>query len=44
MTAKSLIIASAAAALFIAGGSGMAAAESHEDAKVKCDGANSCKG
>ncbi len=44
MNAKSLIIASAAAALFIAGRAGMAAAEDSDDATVKCDGANSCKG
>ena len=43
MNAKSFIIASAAAALFIAGGSGMATA-GDDEAKVKCDGANSCKG
>jgi hypothetical protein len=44
MNAKSFIIASAAAALFIAGGAGMAGAEEGDDAKIKCDGANSCKG
>ena len=44
MNAKSFVIASAAAALFIAGGSGIAGAEHHEEAKVKCEGANECKG
>ena len=44
MNAKSFVIASAAAALFIAGGAGMATAEEHGDAEIKCDGANSCKG
>ncbi len=44
MNAKSFIIASAAAALFIAGGAGMASAEESDDAKIKCDGVNSCKG
>jgi hypothetical protein len=43
MKAKSLIIASAAAALFIAGGAGVGAAEAN-DAKIKCEGANGCKG
>ena len=43
MNVKSLIIASAAAALFIAGGAGVGAAEGH-DAKIKCEGANACKG
>jgi len=44
MNAKSFIIASAAAALFIAGGSGTAIAEEGDDAKVQCNGVNSCKG
>ena len=38
-------LASAAAVLFVAGIGGPAAAEHHEAAeKVKCEGANSCKG
>lgn len=45
MKAKSFLIASAAAAMFIAGGAGIAAADQNEgDAKIKCEGANSCKG
>ena len=45
MKARSFILASAAATLFVAGTSGIATAEHHEgDAKVKCEGANSCKG
>ena len=45
MKARSLILASAAASLFIGGAAGIAAAEHHEgDAKIKCEGANSCKG
>ena len=45
MKVKSFIFASAAAAMFVAGGAGIAAADHHEsDAKVKCEGVNSCKG
>ena len=45
MKAKSFLFASAAAAMFVAGGAGLASADHHEgDAKVKCEGANSCKG
>jgi hypothetical protein len=45
MKAKSFILASAAAAMFVAGGAGMATADHHEgDAKIKCDGGNGCKG
>ena len=45
MKVKSFVFASAAAAMFVAGGAGMAAADHHEgDAKIKCEGANSCKG
>ena len=45
MKAKSFIFASAAAAMFVAGGAGIAAADHHEgDAKIKCEGSNSCKG
>jgi len=43
MKAKSVIFASAAAAMFIAGGAGIAAAEDGA-AKIKCEGVNSCKG
>ena len=43
MKAKSFILASAAAALFVSGGAVTATADSHET-KVKCEGANSCKG
>ena len=49
MNAKSFIIASAAAAMFIAGGAAAGAHEGHEhdadtDAKIKCEGVNACKG
>ena len=44
MNAKSFIIASAAAVLFTAGGSGMASAEEGDEAEIKCEGVNSCKG
>jgi len=44
MKIKSFIFASAAAALFVAG-AGVATADEHgDDAKIKCDGVNSCKG
>jgi len=45
---KKTVIASAAAALFALGAAGTATADGQarggEDAKVKCDGANACKG
>ena len=47
MKTRSAIVAASAAALFLAGFAGMAAAEgnaSGADAKVKCEGVNSCKG
>ena len=46
MKTKSFLLASAAATLFIAGGAGVATAEHHEagEAKIKCEGGNSCKG
>ena len=46
MNAKGFVIATAAAALFVAGGAISAGAEHHEggDAKIKCEGANACKG
>ena len=45
MKATSFILASAAAALFVAG-AGVATADHHEggEAKIKCEGANGCKG
>jgi uncharacterized membrane protein len=45
MIGKSSLIAAAAAGLFLAGASGAASADHHEgDAKIKCEGVNSCKG
>ena len=44
MKTRSAVIASAAAALFVAGLAGAAYAEGGSDAKVKCEGVNSCKG
>ena len=46
MKTRSALVASAAAALFVAGLAGAASAEEHAgtDAKVKCEGVNSCKG
>lgn len=45
MKTRSALIVSAAAALFLAGVSGAARAEeAGADAKVKCEGVNSCKG
>ena len=45
MKAKSFLLASAAAALFVAGGAGVATADHHESGeKMKCEGANGCKG
>lgn len=42
MKSRSIVLASAAAALFVAGGAGMATADEGE--KIKCEGVNSCKG
>ncbi|MEE8508640.1 MAG: hypothetical protein V3T07_06200 [Myxococcota bacterium] len=45
MNAKSFVLASAAAALFVAGGAGTAVAEEEgEAAKIHCEGVNGCKG
>jgi hypothetical protein len=45
MRARSAFVASAAAALFLAGFAGAAhAEEGGTDAKIKCEGVNSCKG
>jgi len=45
MRTRSAIVASAAAALFLAGAAAAAHADqSATDAKVKCEGVNSCKG
>jgi len=46
MNSKSFALASAAAAMFAAGGIGLATAEHHEDsaAKIHCEGVNQCKG
>ncbi len=45
MRARSALVASAAAALFLAGVAGAAHAEEPgAEAKVKCEGVNSCKG
>ena len=45
MKTRSAVIASAAAALFLAGAAGAANAEQDgAEAKVKCEGVNSCKG
>ena len=46
MNRKSFVLASAAAAMFVSGGAGLATAEHHEgsEAKIHCDGANACKG
>lgn len=45
MKTRSAVIASAAAALFVAGMAGAAHAEQGgAEAKVKCEGVNSCKG
>jgi len=42
---RSALMASAAAALFLAGVSGVAHAEdSGSEAKIKCEGVNACKG
>jgi uncharacterized membrane protein len=45
VTTRSSIVASAAAALFLAGFAGAAHAdEAAAEAKVKCEGVNSCRG
>ena len=45
MKTRSALVASAAAALFVAGMAGAAyAADAGAEAKVKCEGVNSCKG
>ena len=45
MKTRSALVASAAAAMFVAGLAGAAhAEESGGDAKIKCEGVNSCKG
>ena len=45
MKARSLVLASAAAALFVTGGAGSAIADHHEAGEeVKCEGVNGCKG
>lgn len=45
MKTRSAVIASAAAAIFVAGMAGAAHAEQGgAEAKVKCEGVNSCKG
>jgi hypothetical protein len=43
---RAVTLASAAAALFIAGAAGNAFADHHEksEAKIKCEGVNECKG
>ncbi len=45
MNRKSFALATAAAAIFATGGATSALAAHHEgDAKIKCEGVNSCKG
>ena len=46
MKARSYVLASAAAALFVAGGAGQALAEPEagSEATIKCEGVNQCKG
>ena len=46
MRARGIVIATAAAALFVAGGAGTAVAGHHEgdEEKIKCHGVNECKG
>ena len=46
MKTRSALVASAAAAMFVAGlaGGANAAEESGGEAKIKCEGVNSCKG
>jgi hypothetical protein len=45
MTKRSVVLAAAAAAIFVSGGATQAVASSHEGGdKVHCDGVNGCKG
>ena len=46
MKTRGMLLASAAATLFVAGGAGLATAAHHEadEAKIECQGVNSCKG
>ena len=46
MKSRAVSLASAAAALFIAGAAGHAFADHHDksEAKIKCEGVNECKG
>lgn len=45
MNRKSFALAAAAAAIFATGGATNALADHHEgEAKIKCEGANACKG
>jgi len=46
MKTRGMLLASAAATLFVAGGAGMAGAAHHEgdEAKIECHGVNGCKG
>ena len=48
MKSRAVYLASAAAALFVAGASGQAVAQDHDqagsEAKIKCEGVNECKG
>jgi hypothetical protein len=45
MTKRSAVLAAAAAAIFVSGAATQAVAGHHESGeKVKCEGANSCKG
>ena len=45
MTKRSVVLAAAAAAIFVSGSATPSVATHHEgDEKVKCEGVNSCKG
>jgi len=46
MNRKSFVLASAAAAMFVTGGAGLASAadDAESEAKIHCEGVNSCKG
>lgn len=44
MRSRSALVASAAAAMFLAGVVGPAHAQEATEAKIKCEGVNSCKG
>ena len=46
MKSRAVYLASAAAALFVAGASGQALAQNQggSEAKIKCEGVNACKG